>query len=417
VKLSEMFEVDPVTLIRYDEIGLKGRNRRFFEGRLRVNLAGALGLPASAVRRERGRLFLEPPDERLPDEADLAVLARTFGVRSFSPGYRVSADLGRITEAVVTLVSPALERGATSFAVDSRRSEKAFPLTSLELNRVLGRAVQDRHPKLAVDLERPDFTLHVEVRRTGAYVYDAVHPGPGGLPVGTSGRGLLLLSGGIDSPVAGWMALKRGIAIDAVHFHTAPYTSSQARDKAVAIARELASWRGQPTRIYLVSITAAQQAIARSVPEKLWTVVLRRTMVRFAAGMGAQQRASVLITGDSLGQVASQTLENMAAVDQAAPLPILRPLVGFDKAEIVSQARRIGTFELSIQPFDDCCTLFSPRRPETRARLGEILNAERGLHLDTLLGQALESAEFVVLDPRPPRVAVSAHRGGTLGAF
>jgi thiamine biosynthesis protein ThiI len=395
--------MDAVTLVRYDEIGLKGRNRRFFEGRLRENIARALGLPAGAVRRERGRLFVETPDGQPADGAALRALGRVFGIRSFSPALRVANEVPLITEAVLRLAGRRVDGGGTSFAMAARRSEKSFPLTSLELNVALGRAVQDAHPGLAVNLGSPAFMLYLEVRGSGSYVYDRIHAGPGGLPVGSGGRALLLLSGGIDSPVAGWMTLKRGLALDAVHFHSPPYTGARAREKAVAIARELAGWRGQPMRIHLVSVTSFQQAIGRSAPARLWTVMLRRMMVRIAETIARRDRYGALVTGDSLGQVASQTLENMAAVDRAVEIPVLRPLVGFDKMEIVEQARRIGTFGLSIQPFEDCCVLFSPPRPEIRARLEELVAVEGRLPLDELREEALRGAETVELDPRPPR--------------
>jgi thiamine biosynthesis protein ThiI len=325
-----------------------------------------------------------------------------FGIRSFSPALATAPDLTPIAAAVLQLADRGVARGAQVFAMDCRRSTKAFPLTSLELNVRLGRAVQDRHPGLRVDLGAPELRIQVEVREDGAYVYDVVTPGPGGLPVGVSGRALLLLSGGIDSPVAGWMALKRGLDLDAVHFHTPPYTGPQARDKAEAIARKLAAWGGRRARIHLVGVTALQQAIGRGVPERLWTLSLRRMMVRLAERIARRDGQQALVTGDSLGQVASQTLENITAVDEAISLPVLRPLIGLDKAEIVALARRIGTFELSVQPFDDCCTLFAPRRPATRARLEAAPEAERDLPLEDLLGAALEAAETVDLDPRPP---------------
>jgi tRNA uracil 4-sulfurtransferase len=405
-----------VTLVRYDEIGLKGRNRRYFEGRLRENIARALGLPGGAVARERGRLFVRTPGGGALDEAGRRALSRIFGIRSFSPAVRVEKDLAAVLEAALEAAARGVERGGRTFSIDSRRSDKSFPFNSLELNTALGRAVQQRHPRLAVDLGRPDFTIHVEVRPGGAFVYDCVVPGPGGLPVGTGGRALLLLSGGIDSPVAGWMALKRGIALDAVHFHTFPYTSAPAQEKAVDLARVLATWRGQPTRVHLVSITPLQREIARVVPEKLWTVVLRRGMLRVAQAIARRDGHAALVTGDSLGQVASQTLENMAAAENAVQLPVLRPLLSFDKAEIVDQARRIGTFDLSVRPFDDCCVLFSPRRPETRARLEEVHAAEAGLALEQLVVAAAAGAEPVDIDPRPARAAAPAMSNGDDGA-
>ncbi|HEY7529456.1 MAG TPA: THUMP domain-containing protein, partial [Gemmatimonadota bacterium] len=296
--------MDAVTLIRYDEVGLKGRNRRFFEGRLRENVARAAGLTPGAVARERGRLYVRTPDGSPLAPPALAAVARVFGVRSFSPATRVAAAYEHVLEAVLAIAATRAAAGDRSFAIASRRSLKTFPLSSLELNVRLGRAVQDRNPGLRVDLGRPDVRLHVEVRESGAYVYDAVLPGPGGLPVGTAGRALLLLSGGIDSPVAGWMGLKRGLSVDFVHFHTPPYTSPAARDKAVALAREVAGWRGGRARVHVVSLTAAQSAIGGAAPERLWTVLLRRTMLRAAESIARRDGHGALLTGDSLGQVA-----------------------------------------------------------------------------------------------------------------
>jgi thiamine biosynthesis protein ThiI len=392
--------VDAVTLIRYDEVGLKGRNRRFFEGRLRENVARAAGLTPGAVGRERGRLYLRAPDGAPLGPAARAALARVFGVRSFSPAARVPAAYDDVLGAVLDVAGAHAAAGDRSFAIASRRSLKSFPFSSLELNVRLGRAVQDRHPGLRVDLGRPDVRVHVEVRESGAYVYDAVLPGPGGLPVGTAGRALLLLSGGIDSPVAGWMGLKRGLSVDFVHFHTPPYTSAAARDKAVALAREVAAWRGPRARVHLVSLTAAQSAIGASAPERLWTVLLRRTMLRAAEAIARRDGHGALLTGDSLGQVASQTLENLAAADAAVTIPVLRPLLCLDKAEIVELARRIGTFELSTRPFEDCCVLFAPRRPETHAHPDEAARAEAGLPVEELVAAAVEDAETVDLGPR-----------------
>jgi thiamine biosynthesis protein ThiI len=260
-----------------------------------------------------------------------------------------------------------------------------------------------------VDLGRPDARLHVEVRETGAYVYDSVLTGPGGLPVGTAGRALLLLSGGIDSPVAGWMGLKRGLTVDFVHFHTPPYTSTGAREKAVALAREVAAWRGHRARIHVVSLTAAQTAIGASAPERLWTVLLRRTMLRAAEAIARRDGHGALLTGDSLGQVASQTLENLAAADRAVQIPVLRPLLCYDKSEIVERARRIGTFEISARPFADCCVIFAPRRPETHADPGDAARAEAGLPIAALVAAAVEAAETVDLAPAVRR---DAPRGG-----
>ncbi|MBA2563925.1 MAG: tRNA 4-thiouridine(8) synthase ThiI [Gemmatimonadetes bacterium] len=385
-----------LTLIRYDEIGLKGRNRRFFERRLRENVARALEIPRADVAWERGRLFAPGGDPFAPQPASQP-LARVFGVRSYSPVLRVDPELEAITPVALALAATGVSRGGRTFAVNARRGDKRFPLTSLELNVALGRSVQQAHPGLDVDLGRPDFTLHVEVRESGAYLFEAVLPGPGGLPVGTAGRALLLLSGGIDSPVAGWLSMKRGLALHAVHFHSFPYTAQGAREKALALAEGLAGWGSGSVRLHLLSATELLQEIGRLAPEGLWTILLRRGMLRVSEMLAARQGCGALVTGDSLGQVASQTLENMAAAEAAVSIPVLRPLVGFDKAEIVELARRIGTYDISVRPFDDCCALFAPRRPDTRARLAQLERAESKMDLERILGRALAEAETVEL--------------------
>ncbi|KGQ21632.2 tRNA uracil 4-sulfurtransferase ThiI [Thermus filiformis] len=377
-----------VFLIRYGEIALKGKNRAYFEEALAGRLRRALAPWGGRVRRGVGRFFAEAPD--LPEVR--RALARVFGVASYSPALRLPLEMPAIQEAVLRLAEEEVAKGGRTFRVQARRAEKRFPLTSEELNRRLGALVLERFPGLKVDLEAPDFTLFLEVRLEGAYLYTQKLPGPGGLPVGVTGRALALLSGGIDSPVAAWMGMKRGLTVDLVHFDAPP--AATARGKVEALAEVLAEWGG-PFRLFVVPFTKVQLQIGRHVPERFHTLVLRRMMVRFAGLLAEREGALALLTGESLGQVASQTLESLRVVDEASALPILRPLVGLDKEEIVALAKRVESYEISIRPEEDCCVVFAPRHPATRPRLDQVQRAEAPLDVAALLEEALAGMEIL----------------------
>lgn len=390
-----------VLLLRYGELSLKGGNRPAFERRLVQNVKRALRpITAARVERLQGRIVVEP-ERRAREAAER--LRRVFGLVSISPARWVPLERERIESAALTCFEEALASQPDServpFRVLASRAEKAFPLGSVEVNRWIGARVLERFAARArVRLDGAAIELGIDLRREGALIYAAKLDGPGGLPVGTLGRVACLLSGGIDSPVAAWLAMKRGCRVDLVHFHSLPYTSESGVLKARRLATVLAGWQG-PTRFHAVPLAEAQVAIREHAPEALRTLLYRRMMHRAAAALAVRDRAQALVTGDSLGQVASQTLENLVAVSAATALPVLRPLVCFDKMETVALARRVGTYDIAIEPEADCCSLFQPRRPELRATAERCDLAERGLDLAGLVLSAVERATVEDLDP------------------
>jgi len=391
---------EEVLVGRYAEVALKGANRGTFERAL-VRRVREL-LPGAQVAVSASRLLVRLP-EGLPAAQGLDALARTFGIVAAERAVRLDRETpwDAVEASAVALGREAAARGARTFKVAARRADKGYPLDSLEINRRLG-AVVARATGLAVDVHHPDYTLAVDVRPDGLYLAGPAVPGPGGLPTGTSGRGLLLLSGGIDSPVAGYLAAKRGLRLSAVYFDTAPYTGPGARQKVVDLAARLAAF-ASPVRLWIGRFTEIQLAIQAEVPEAFRTLVGRRMMLRVAEALARRERAGALVTGDSLGQVASQTLEALAAVGEVATLPILRPVVALDKAEIVALARRIGTYEISIRPYADCCLVFAPRHPRTRPTQAAVREAEARLDVDALVADAVARSERIVVDEAGPR--------------
>lgn len=380
-------------MVRYGEIALKGKNRRDFEARLQRNLAAAARPYGGEISREHARFFVTAPGDNL--EALANRLARVFGVVSLSPVLECDLNLEEIKDVALALTATCA-RGQASFAVAARRANKRFPHTSPELNRILGRHLQETYPHLQVDLTNPDFTIFVEIGQRKAHLYGEKLAGPGGLPLGITGRALLLLSGGIDSPVAGWLAMKRGLYIEALHCHSYPLTSSRSREKAVDLARALARYSGKMT-LHNVSVTAIQKALRLQCPENLAIILLRRMMLRLAEAACTQRNLEALVTGENLGQVASQTLESMTVISRVTSLPLLRPLVTMDKHEIVSRASEIGTYEISIRPYEDCCTLFVPPSPVTKPREEVVIRAEEALNIPSLIEEALSSLETTIL--------------------
>ncbi|MDQ7794751.1 MAG: tRNA uracil 4-sulfurtransferase ThiI [bacterium] len=394
-----------VLLIKFGEIGLKGGNRRFFERVFIQRMKDALtGLPGELpwIKRTRGRFVLDL--EHWPAGPVIERLGRVFGVVELAPALVVTAELGAISGAARQVLEEALAEypaaRAVRFRVASRRADKRFPVNSMELNRILGAHLLQSDRELKVDLHDPEITVEVEVREEGAYAYARTYPGPGGLPVGSSGKGILLLSGGIDSPVAGWMSLKRGLELEAVHFQSFPFTSERAQDKALDLARALAPWAGGTMRVHLAPFTAIQRSIRENCPGELGVTLMRRMMFRVAEALAGRAGAGALVTGENLGQVASQTLESLAVIAEASDLLVLRPLVGMDKTEIIDLARRIGTFDISARPYEDCCSLFVPRHPATRPRREAVARAEARLALPALLEQALAGVKTVDAAPR-----------------
>ncbi|HHV57222.1 MAG TPA: tRNA 4-thiouridine(8) synthase ThiI [Firmicutes bacterium] len=381
-------------LARYGEIGLKGKNRRLFEGKLIERMHAALaGLSVQGIRREYGRIYVHLNGD---GEEACRRLTRVFGLVAVSPAVSTDLDLGAIKTAAEASLAEAYAAGARTFKVDTRRPNKAFPLTSPEVNRALGAHLLQRFPDLSVDVHRPAVTLHVELRDR-SYLYWRSLPGPGGLPLGVSGRAVLLLSGGIDSPVAGWMIMKRGVEIVAVYFHSFPFTSDRAKEKVIDLCRVLARYSGK-VKLYVIPFTAIQKALHQGGPDELETILLRRMMMRIARRVAEREGAAALVTGESVGQVASQTLPSLAATGAVVDLPLLRPLIALDKEEIIARAKAIGTFDISIRPYADCCTVFVPRHPETHPCLERVEAAEAGLVAESLLQEAVEKAEILEVD-------------------
>lgn len=395
--------MEQLLLVRYGEIGLKGRNRHVFEERLADNMRAALGdVVGAKVSREYGRVFVRLPDEAALEEAT-ARLQRVFGIVAVNPALRVPLELEAIQQAAAALVRADGDPRRT-FRVSARRAYKQFPHTSQELNQLVGAYVLRSVPNLSARMTEPDVTVTVEVREHAAYVYVDQVDGPGGLPVGASSRALLLLSGGIDSPVAGWMAMKRGIDLHAIHFHSPPFTSERSKQKVIDLCETLSRWNPGPVPLHVVHFTEVQKEIHRHVPQELGMTVMRRFMFRIAERLAARVEAVALVTGESVGQVASQTLESMAAINAVTNMPILRPLVGFDKHEIIQRAQRIHTYDISILPYEDCCTIFVPERPATRPSLAAVEAAERAMAVEELVQQALENVETLHVEPAPAYV-------------
>ncbi len=379
-------------LVRYHEVGLKGRNRPAFVNKLVGNLKRSLTSAGRVtVRAEQGQIVVTAP-EGTPPEGLRAGIGRTFGVARFIFAQRIGREPDDLRAGVREFIEGADEPFG-SFRIAARRADKRFPLTSPEINVELGRFVEGL-TGAKVDLERPDLTIYIDVRSQAAYVYSGAEPGPGGLPVGSSGRVAVLLSGGIDSPVAAGRMLRRGSPVTFVHFHSFPLVDASSREKAIRLVRILD--RFQPAaRLFLVPFADVQREIIAAVPAAYRVVIYRRFMVRIAEAIARDQGAFALVSGESVGQVASQTLENIATVDAPAGMPILRPLIGMDKEEIVQEARAIGTYEVSIEPDEDCCSLFVPAHPVLRSTPAAAERAERELDIASLVERALAGVDIV----------------------
>lgn len=379
-------------LCRYGEIGLKGANRGAFERALLRDVRRRLPEGGQA-EPGGGQIVVRVPETHAASVTD--DLTRVFGLVGVLPAVSAPLRQEAITTAAVRLGREAAGRGARSFKIAARRVWKGYPLTSPELNRALGADVAAA-TGLAVDVHTPDLVLSVEIRPDAAYLHGPARPGPGGLPLGTGGRGLLLLSGGIDSPVAGYLAGKRGLSLAAVYFHAFPFTGDRTKEKVIDLCRTLARYFG-PLRLWVVPFADVQLAIRDHCPDPFATLITRRMMLRVAEGLSRRERAGALITGDSLGQVASQTLEAMTAVGEVAELPLLRPLLTYDKGETVALARRIGTYDISIRPYEDACTVFAPRHPRTRPTREAVRAAEARLAVADLAEAATLAAERLIV--------------------
>ncbi len=381
-------------LIRYGEISLKGKNQRRFIKKMIKDLKFKVKREYGErveTDYEKGRIFIrlngEKPEKYYP------ILENMFGIVSFSPVIKTGTDFEEITETVLKEMQE-LPEDIRTFKVTSKRSDKSYPMQSPQISRTLGGRILDAFPNLAVDLHHPDQDIFVEVRGDYSYVYTRNIKGPGGMPVNSAGKGLLLLSGGIDSPVAGYLAARKGIDVSAIHFYSYPYTSERAKEKVLTLAQKLSDYKGNFV-IHLVPFTEIQEEIAKNCESSYWITIMRRFMFRISERIAAEQECIALITGESVGQVASQTLSSMATINQVISIPVLRPLVTMDKDEIVSIAHRIGTFETSIEPYDDCCTAFLPKEPKTNPQIFIAEDNEEYLDVEGLIDRAVEKTEIV----------------------
>ncbi len=382
--------MEKVIIVRYCEIHLKGKNRGYFEKVFMTNLERSLAGIRHEIRKPSGRYIVENFDEDRVEEI-IDRLKKVFGTHTLSLGYKVGADMNEIYSAVKLLIPD-----SGSFKVEANRADKSFPLNSMQINAEIGGRILAQNPKLCVDVHDPNTTICIDIRENGtALVFGDRIKAAGGMPVGTAGKGLLLLSGGIDSPVAGYMIAKRGMVIEGLHFHSYPYTNMQAREKVEELAKILSTYTGG-MNLNIVSVTHIQETIHKYCPAEMMVTLLRRFMMRIAERICIQTGAQCIITGESLGQVASQTIEGMTSSNAVIQgMPVLRPLVGFDKTEIIERSRAIGTFETSIQPYEDCCTVFLPKHPLIRPKLESVQKAEEKLNIEELVQEALNSLESV----------------------
>ena len=382
--------MDNIIIIRYAEIHLKGLNRPFFEKALMKNVAAALGnIEGALVRRGESRIYVENVrDDQLSMALD--ALGHVFGIHSYSPGVRVEQDFETAATVLAELVAQErskIAKETVAFRVEAKRADKRFPMKSSQIAAEAGGVILERVPGLKVNLEHPELTAYLEIREK-AYCYTQVLKGPGGMPVGCNGRAALLLSGGIDSPVAGCMIAKRGVALSAVHFESFPYTSDKALEKVHDLARLMARFTG-PIRLHVVRFTDIQMTLYERCPQEYLTVLMRRFMMRIAERIAQADHCLALVTGESVGQVASQTMESLNVTNDAVDMLVLRPLIGMDKLEITEQAQRYGTFDTSILPYEDCCTVFVPKHPVTKPRLHDIQRAESTLDVEGMVSAAL----------------------------
>jgi len=384
-----------IFIVRCGEVALKGMNKPYFErmlvDRIRSNVKG---LGNVEVKRQEGLIFVRA-DKDVDTDILVRQIAKVFGVASISPAVEAPSNLDAIGEEAVKYMMNLIEtKGVKTFKVEAKRADKNFPVKSPEIGRIIGAKVLIGCKVLRVDVHNPDVLLYVDVRHDRSYIYQDKIAGFGGLPLGTNGKGMVLLSGGIDSPVAAWMMAKRGMVIEAVHFHSYPYTSQRAQEKVEDLARIVASYCGN-FKMHVINLLPIQEQIVQNCPEEETTILVRRFMMRIAEKIAEKNGAMMLITGENLGQVASQTAEALVVTDNVVKMPVMRPLIAMDKIDIMDKAQEIGTFETSIQPYEDCCTVFLPKHPTTKPKLARIEESESKLDVDALVEAAVAFEEIV----------------------
>lgn len=386
-------------LIKYAEIGIKGKNRYLFEEALVQQIKYALKRCEGEfqVSRTQGRIYIDALSEFDFDET-VDNLKTVFGISGICPVVHVEDEgFEKLCEDIIRYMDEVYPDKNITFKVQARRARKNYPLDTMELNRQLGEVILEAFPEIRVDVHKPDVMLHVEIREK-IYIYSEIIPGPGGMPVGSNGKAMLLLSGGIDSPVAGYMVAKRGVKIDAVYFHAPPYTSDRAKQKVVDLAKLVSRYTG-PIYLHVINFTDIQLYIYDKCPHDELTIIMRRYMMKIAEKIAKDTGCLGLITGESIGQVASQTIQSLAVTNEVCTLPVFRPLIGFDKMEIVDISEKINTYETSILPFEDCCTIFVAKHPVTKPNLKIIKNHERNLEekIDELVQTALDTEELIIV--------------------
>ena len=390
--------IKEILLCKYGEIVLKGANRKYFEDMLcREMKKRAKAYGDFDIYRAQSTIYIEPKDDLADVDGMFEAASKVFGIVAISRAAVCEKSMEDIAK-VTTEYIPQFLEGKKTFKVEAKRSDKAFPLDSMEISREIGGVVLEACPRIKVDVHNPDVIVKVEVREFGAYVSAGQFKGAGGMPVGSNGRGLLLLSGGIDSPVAGYMIAKRGVRIDAVHFESFPYTSERAREKVLELARIVSEYAGD-IYVHIVSLTHIQEELVKACEEDYFTLLLRRYMMTIAEKVARSHNCSALITGESLGQVASQTMQALGVTDACVNMPVFRPCIGMDKEEIVQISRKIGAFETSIQPYEDCCTVFTPKHPRTKPELEKVLAQENKLPFDELVEEAMGTLYTVHITP------------------
>ncbi len=388
-----------IILLKLGELVLKGLNRHFFEEQLMANARRRLKAYGEfKVITRQSITYVEPKTEDCDMDGAFRAMKTVFGAAGVCRCRACEKDKEAMLAAIQEFLAEDLSKAKT-FKVECKRSDKTFPLNSIQLAQYLGGELDDLYPHLTADMHHPDLTVYVEVRDDHAFVHGNTQPGAGGLPVGMAGRAVSLLSGGIDSPVASWMMAKRGLELDMVHFFSYPYTSEAAKEKVLELAGILTPWTGRLV-VHVVPFTAIQEELRRSCPEELFTILMRRFMMRISAQVACRVGAKALITGESLGQVASQTMEAMLCTEAVTQLPVFRPVVGMDKEEIVRISRKIGAFETSILPYEDCCTVFTPKHPKLKPTLEECVRAEEKLDVEGLVKVAVDGVERVFIPAR-----------------
>ena len=386
--------MNKVILIKYAELNTKKGNIGMFLKQLKSNLLKRLEGYSFSLTFDKGRMFLKDILEE-DFSSVLEIVCKTFGIHEVVVGYELSdTSIDFLSSSLIDMIST---MEFNTFKVECKRSDKSYPMTSLEISKFLGGVILKNKSSIHVDVRNPEITFYVEVRQTYAYLYSSIHKGIGGYPVGTLGKGLLMLSGGIDSPVSGYLAMKRGVKLEAIYFESPPHTSIEAKNKVLSLANTLASY-GETIKVHVIPFTNIQEAIYKNIPHEYLITIMRRMMYRIAARIAYKNRCKILVNGESIGQVASQTLSSMSVINEVVHMPVIRPVACFDKLEIIDIAKKIGTYETSILPYEDCCTIFVPEHPVINPQLEKCVEYENLIPYEALIREAIENAEVIKSD-------------------